>query len=390
MRAAAVICECNPFHRGHAHIFEKAHAYADCVIAVMSGNFVQRASAAVFDKYVRAETLVRCGADLVVELPFPWCSASAEYFASAGVSLAHSLGAESLVFGASQENVEMYRRVAAALDAPAAAESVRAAGEECGAAQLREAYIRRTLGDAAADLLHVPNDILAIEYCRALAKTAADMSACPVRRVSADDDPMFVGASELRTRLFTGEDSLAALECHIPAAAFSVFAKAWRDGAYAEPAKLAELQFYTLRMTASAPDTAEGTGGVLDRLIRCAGESVSAEEMFRRAATKKYTHTRFRRAALFYQLAVRTDLLRQWPRFTHLLAANQTGCAWLSQIRRKTELAILTKPSAADALDSGSLAQYEMQCAADRLYTLCRHAVQPAGTYLRRTPYIAR
>ena len=99
MSVTAIVCELNPLHNGHMHVMKAAES--DAVVLVMSGNFTQRALSAAFHKYARAEAAVRSGADLVVELPFPYCSSGGEFFARAGVSIAERLGADRLVFGSS-------------------------------------------------------------------------------------------------------------------------------------------------------------------------------------------------------------------------------------------------------------------------------------------------
>ena len=91
MSVTAIVCELNPLHNGHMHVMKAAKG--DAVVLVMSGNFTQRALSAAFHKYARAEAAVRSGADLVVELPFPYCSSGGEFFARAGVSIAERIGA---------------------------------------------------------------------------------------------------------------------------------------------------------------------------------------------------------------------------------------------------------------------------------------------------------
>ena len=99
MSVTAIVCELNPLHNGHMHVMKAAEG--DAVVLVMSGNFTQRALSAAFHKYARAEAAVRSGADLVVELPFPYCSSGGEFFARAGVSIAERIGADRLMFGSS-------------------------------------------------------------------------------------------------------------------------------------------------------------------------------------------------------------------------------------------------------------------------------------------------
>ena len=102
MNVTGIIMECNPFHEGHAYLLQEARRQtdADYIVVAMSGDFVQRGEPAVFDKYVRAEQILRAGADLVLELPLYAACGSAEYFALGGLSLLEKLGVvSSLCFG---------------------------------------------------------------------------------------------------------------------------------------------------------------------------------------------------------------------------------------------------------------------------------------------------
>ena len=95
-----IICEFNPFHKGHQYLLRRAREHgAETVVCAMSGNFVQRGDFAVADKFARAEMAVRCGADLVLELPTPWAMAGAETFARGGVELLAKAGCDTLAFG---------------------------------------------------------------------------------------------------------------------------------------------------------------------------------------------------------------------------------------------------------------------------------------------------
>ena len=389
MKAAAVICECNPFHYGHRHVFAEAHKKADCVIAVMSGNFVQRGEAAVFDKYARARAVLRGGADLVVELPFPWSSASAEFFAQAGVSLASSLRADVLVCGASGTDAAPYRKIADEL----LSEEFRRMFEEMsagnmGAAVARQQALSRLVGEEDAALLARPNDILATEYAKAIRELSCSVELCPIRRISAEEVPAFLGASAVREIL--AEQGFSAVQAYLPPESVAILQGEWDKGAYAPRESLEQLLFHHLRTCRALSDTSDGTDGVLERLKRCADEAADGADMFVRAATKKYTHARFRRAALFHMTDVTREALKQPPLFTHLLAASEKGCAYLSQIRKTAAVQILTKPSAAESLDEQSRAQYEKSCEADRLYTLCTQRVRPASEYVKRTPFIQK
>ena len=386
-RTAALICECNPFHNGHAYIFSEIRKHADTVVAIQSGNFVQRGEAAVFDKYARARAVLAAGADLVLELPFPWCSASAEYFATAGVLLAASVGAEALFFGAADGDVSRYRNAARIL--AAADDSALPYDSSLPAAAAREQLLREICGERMASVLRTPNDILAVEYCKAILALGVSLVPFPVPRVSEWNGLPLSGATLLRTRLHS--EGIAALHDAVPGEVEQIFREESSHGRIASLTALAEMEFLHLRRIrcVSYSQTAESGGGVLDRLVAAAASSRSAEETFSRAATKKYTNARFRRAALFSLSDVLPELLRAAPAYSVLLAANARGCRLLAGMRRRPSLPILTKPADFSALSPDASAQYGFLRRADELYTLCLRERLPAGDYLRRTPFIS-
>ena len=110
MKTVGIICEYNPFHTGHLH---QINGLGDAtVVCLMSGNVTQRGEFAVTDKYTRAACALKSGADLVLELPFPFCASSAEFFAAAGVCILDAIGVDEINFGSESGNAERLRRIA--------------------------------------------------------------------------------------------------------------------------------------------------------------------------------------------------------------------------------------------------------------------------------------
>ena len=224
-----IVAEYNPFHNGHARLIEQTRARlgADCpVVCVMSGDFVQRGSPAVYAKFARAETAARCGADLVLELPLPWALSSAEGFARGAVGLLGSLGVVThLSFGSECGELEPLQRVAEALLDPLLGEDLRAelqAGIPFAAA--RQQAVARRVG-ALAELLQAPNNILAVEYLKAIFDQRLDLHPLTILRTGAQHDRPAEGnvraASELRTRIGAGED----VSAFLPRAAAEISAR---------------------------------------------------------------------------------------------------------------------------------------------------------------------
>ena len=181
MAIIGIIAEYNPFHTGHEYHIARSRELlgADStVICVMSGDFVQRGEAALYSKFARAEAACRCGADLVIELPLPWALSSAEGFARGAVGLLGALGATHLSFGSECGDVQRLERIAENLIDPAVnAEISRELNENANNsyASARQTVLARRLGDEAK-LIEQPNNILAVEYLKAIYEQRLDIT----------------------------------------------------------------------------------------------------------------------------------------------------------------------------------------------------------------------
>ena len=200
MNTIGIIAEYNPFHKGHAHqLKDLRQMYPDAtLLVVMSGDFVQRGTPAIFSKFHRAQWAVMGGADIVFELPSMFAVSSAEYFASGGVRLLHALGCDAISFGTSHTQVEELVSIAKALDHPSTQESLRiflTQGYSYGTA-LRKAVQGLHLesnGLETSNHMSIldsdPNTILGIEYIRALHRYHIELDIIPMKRTSSHHNP---------------------------------------------------------------------------------------------------------------------------------------------------------------------------------------------------------
>ena len=173
MKKIGIICEYNPFHKGHLyHIRKTKEAGADFIVCVMSGNFVQRGEAAVLSPHARAEILVSSGADAVIELPFPYAASSAEFFGRAGIEILERLGINEVWFGSETGDLNILLRYAqVAESAEFQAAYAEATEREGGTASAYFSLLSKMANDQNAAC--APNDILAISYLRAIRKLGA-------------------------------------------------------------------------------------------------------------------------------------------------------------------------------------------------------------------------
>lgn len=398
MKTIAIICEYNPFHNGHAYQLSRLReTYPDAVLlCIMSGYFTQRGEPAVLSPYARAEAAIGGGADLVLELPQPWASASAEYFAAGGVAVAHGLGCvDGLSFGCESADIHAPMQVAEALDSPLLQAQLAAPPEdpaEGAAARIARLY-RKYVGDDGG-MLSAPNNILAVQYCRALRRLNSSITPMPMlRQGSGYHVPELEGenpsATAVRRALRQGS-GVSALTAYLPPDSRAVLKReieAGRGPVYSESLSQAMLTFYRLADPAMLAGCASMTGGLHYRLIAAAHEARTAREMFTLAAAKHYTDTRLYRAALQGMLGVTPADLAESPAWTLLLGASQRGLSLLRELRRKESLPVITKP--ADIPVALAPRQAELHRRAAALYTLAMPAPAPSAEFIKCAPYIA-
>ena len=336
MKTIGIIAEYNPFHRGHeAQLGLLRRRFGeDCALVIaLGGCFTQRGEAALFTKYARAEAAVRCGADLVLELPVPWSVSSAEGFARGGVGVLDALGsADTLAFGSECADPERLETIAALTASPDYdALRRKALSRGVGFAAARQEALEALAGEALPELKSL-NDILAVEYLRALRAQGSAMAPLPL--------PRFAGyppASALREKA----DFLSEL----PEAAAAVFRREKALGRQAEPERLdaailARLRSMTDGELAALPGAAEGLQNRLKKAALAAG---SVEELLRLAVTKRYPAARLRRMALAALLGVTAGMEKGLPPCLRVLGLNARGAKLLHDAAPGKP--VITKPA---------------------------------------------
>ena len=413
MGASGVICEFNPFHNGHAYLLSRMREQVGeegCVICLMSGRFVQRGEAAMADPYLRGEMALAGGADLVLELPFPWSAGSAEHFAAAGVELLSHLDVDSITFGSECGNVSLLRRAASAPSDPRFGEVYAALCRRgMGTAVAYTEALRQVSEEQGAPLpegFPSSNDLLGIAYLRALNRITERYGHAPeavvIPRLGSGyrEEALSAGAypSATAIRLLLREAACdpyaleAMLTGTMPDGALDILlAGIRREEIPLEGDRLLSFYhaLYRLKKPSDTEGFAEWGGGLAGHICRHARESATSTDFFQALRTKQYTDARIRRALLFGAVGVTETDLRASPAYTTLLAANSKGCAYLKawQKAHKEDLSppvtVVTKPA-----DAPTGRQKELSELADGLFTLCFPTPRAAGDLYRRRPQI--
>ena len=388
MSIYAIISEFNPFHNGHKYIIDNAKACgADAVVCVMSGNSVQRGELAITDKYYRAEMALRCGADLVVELGFPWCSSGAEAFARSGVYIAKEF-ADTLIFGSECGDIKVLSEAAdICLDAAFIDEYKDTVKENIGSA---EAYFK--LLESKTGRKYSSNDILGIEYIKAARQFGAELSFEAVCRRGAGylsrdiEEGEFQSATAIRKAISLG--GIDGIETYLPRDSAEILKRAEENGDIADISSLEKSIRLFFRMTSmnKLSEIAEMDEGLASRICRASREDLS-DELINSVRTKRYTDSRIRRAILFSLVGVKREDVETLPQYVNLLAANSAGCKLLAAKRGKTPFALLSK--AADFPKSDlARRQAELSERLDAIFTLALKKEREVADILKKSPII--
>lgn len=389
MKVAAVIAEYNPFHNGHKYHLDMTRRLtgADCVIVFMSGEFVQRGEPAVAPKRERAKIALMNGADLVFELPAPWSFSTAERFARAGVYLAiHTGQVNYLSFGAETGNVELLSKVADFCGDRHYAGVIRTYYENnhCSFPEARAAVVKADLGDDAAELLSKPNNILAVEYLKALKFYRSNIQPVAVTRYEAGHDSEMerggmLSALAIRNRIKAGKDYAG----FMPENAYAILENAKNDGLFPadfrklEISILADMRRKTPEEISLCPDIAEG---IENRIYEAAGAAGSIDELCALVKTKRYAYSRIRRIILNSYLGVKnTDIVDALPPYLRVLGFNETGLSVLRDINKDMSYPVVSIYR--DVKRAGKSAEhiFELGARCADMYNLCLPEVRPRG-----------
>lgn len=380
--AYGIVCEYNPFHNGHLHQINEIKKKTDePIICVMSGNFTQRGEIAIADKYARAEMALRGGADLVVELPAPFCFASAEYFAAAAVKILVQLGVDKLSFGSESADAEKLMKIARIAASDEFKDECARLSQNAGGVG---AYFDLLAKNSGEDNI-LSNDILGIEYTKAIIKNGYKMQICPIKREgSAYRDTAlthgeFPSASAIRESLKNG--SIEDISGFVPASTLQILMNnKLSDINYAKDGILLALRLIDAEKT----DVAISDRGLVNRVLATSHECISFDEFEERLQTKKYTRSAIRRAILYIMLGIKQSDLDNMPEYALLLGANAKGREHLASIRKNEDaIRVITKPA-----DAEGSRQLELSKKADALYTMCFSNKKESGFYIKKSPVI--
>lgn len=386
MKTVAIICEYNPFHNGHKyHIEQTKKQYgATHIVCVMSGNFTQRGDVALCDKYERARAALKSGADLVLELPVAFSLASAEYFARGAVHIINSLGCvDMLSFGSETGNSDILKEAAGAvhfaLDSDDFTDYMkRGLSYPAALKKVVEEYYTSDV----VDILTGPNNILGVEYIRALDMAGGTIEPVTVKRYGAAHDSeeisRTVSASKLRKMIRNGED----VTCYTDFSGYENYAVIER----LETAILAKLRTMTKSDFEKLPN---GGGGIENRMVKAARTATTLPQLMLMIKSKNFTMSRIRRLILCAFLGITKNDLKNMPSYIRILGMNDKGKEILSAAK-ECPLPIDTSLSALSKTSDIAGKQARLEERAGNMYALALEKRKPCGTDFTAKPIIIK
>lgn len=367
MSVIGIVCEYNPFHKGHEYQIQQAKQItgADHVICFMSGNFLQRGVPALADKYTRALIALRCSVDAVFEIPFVYSTSSARDYAYAAVSMMNSLNCiDYISFGAETASIDILSLIADIVttepkEISVSIKALAASGMSYGAARAQaiSEYLHcrpdSSLNISQSELdsvLSSPNNILAIEYLAALNKTRSHIKPVPIPRVcagynstTADND--ICSATAIRKMLLGGD--IHRLERHVPEQCYSILSKAY---GISFPVFDNDMSVYLSYSRMTNPDIARCADMDTDLSNRLSRLDVNMSFSDTATALKcrNYTLTHIQRGLLHVITKLTNDDLNAfkaggWIYYINMLGLRTASSKLIGQIKTASDIPVITK-----------------------------------------------
>lgn len=361
MILTAVIAEYNPFHNGHAHHLQMARTltHADYLIVIMSGSFVQRGEPALLDKYTRTRMALNHGADLVIELPTPYATGSAEYFAQGALSLLAQLNCiHFLCFGSECADLATLQMIADML----AHESMlfqtvlRQAKQDglnfpSARTLALQACVSSEWREVVSSIIKEPNNILAIEYLKAIKRQNCPITPVPIpRRQVGYHDTEFQGdfASAHAIRRSIAQNQMDSIAAVTPKLAWDDLKSSLDAKQFLFPNDCSALLNYRRLTVRDYTDFADMTSDLANRLESLRTIPLTWEETCQSLKSKSYTYTHISRALLHLLLDVHAALAAPLCPYARILGFRKSSAPLLRRLKAHSQIPLITKLAAAE------------------------------------------
>lgn len=375
MKNCGIIAEYNPFHLGHLIQIDyvKNVLGAEKIVVIMSGNFTQRGEIAVLDKFTRARHAVIAGADLVIELPTVFATANAEIFAKGAINILSSLGiVDGLCFGVESGNADDYITLAKAMNNETKEfKKILKEKLESGISLAKAKFetIKSLGGQFDESLISSPNNILGLEYVKAILNAKSDMKIFPLLRDNIHNDKTLkkgiTSATSIREVIKLNKPKKA--KKSVPSFVFKDFC----DYPF-EFEKLCLASVITAK-TENIAKILDCTEGLENRIKAFSKDNLVLEQLVDKVSTKRYTKTRVQRIILSNLLGIEKDFVLDClssKLYAKVLAVNSDSKDIITLACDKSSIPLLTRKSDQSFLKKTALSCFEKDVLASDLYAL--------------------
>ncbi|MDU5105894.1 MULTISPECIES: nucleotidyltransferase [unclassified Clostridium] len=394
MNITGIITEYNPFHNGHLYHLSTAKKVTNCdaIVCIMSGNFVQRGEPAIIDKWKRAEMALLNGVDLIIELPTFYAVSSAEFFAKGAINILDRLGVvNNIFFGSECGDIDLLYKIARILtNEPKDLKLKIKENLKSGItyAKAREKALIDILNeDSLNEVLSNSNNILGIEYIKAIIKCNSNINPLTMKREGSKYNDkklstIFSSATSIRENIKNGFN-LNSLEPYMPSPSLEIL-KSLANNNYPfifEENMYRYIKYRLLTNCINFNNLFEVKEGIDNKFIKEIYNSSSYEDLILKAKSKRYTYTKISRllCQLFFSLDNYNfnELLQDDNLYARVLGFNDKGRQILKEMKKKSTIPIITKvPKNID----NKLLQLDIQCT--KAYSILNHKVNPLSDYL--------
>lgn len=371
MSVIGIVCEFNPFHNGHKYLIDAVKNDGDIVVCVMSGNFVQRGEPALFPKEYRVKSALMNGADIVLELPFVYATASAEIFASSAVKILTSFGCDKIVFGTENTTLVQLENAVDILLSDDFDNKIKKHLENGVSYPIAR---QMAFNEYDCDCnISSPNNILAIEYLRAIRKNNYKIAPVIVNRRGADynDDfavDEYASATYIRNLVNENKD----FKGYVPDNAYGIYQNALENCEYLNLEKFNISALSILRSKNSiSHQIANMAEGLENRIASAIKISANLNEIYEKVKTKRFTHSRIRRAVLSSIMNVTNDDLKISVPYCRLLGFNTNIAKILGNLAKNCKLPFVVNCSDIVNINSTEASRvFELENKSSDLYNL--------------------
>ena len=366
MKICAVISEFNPFHNGHKYLIDaiKKQGFTH-IIAIMSGNFVERGEPAIVSKESRSKAAILNGIDLVIEMPTVKVLNSAEKYATSAIEIAKKLGCvDGVAFGSECGNIQKLTKTIDILESKEF-KNILKKYISLGNSYPKSEYLALkevTDNEDILDTLKSPNNILGIEYLRALKKLKSSIEPITIKRNSD-----FLSSTEIRNLILNKNDSY---KNYVPKASAQILEKEITQGFLSVLENADKAMLYSLKTThiSDILKISDVSEGLENRIIECASASSSVCELLKKIKTKRYTMARIKRILLLIFLKITKNMQNKKIPYIKILGTNKKGLEILKKAKKTSELPIVSRLQEIKKLGKKATDFFESECNISELY----------------------